>query len=234
MVEQALRCGYYQPLELYATQEADTSALLKYAQSQSLAIRRTTPAHLRKIDSRARQALLVCTAIPRSHTLRHIIAQESTHKYSLIVLCDGITDVHNIGAIIRSAHHFSVGALVLASRHSPRDQALLAQSSTGSSFYVPLLTHQNIANSLMLLRTHNYWIVGADMTGESLYDFKLAHSHIALVVGDEQQGLRRLTRTYCDHLIAIPGAPTVDSLNVSVATAIFLYELSRGRMRTTS
>ena len=231
-VASALRSERYTPLELFLSVTGPTVApLIRLAREHSLPIQNISPLQLKKMSNpNARQAALVCRVSDQSHsarTLREVIASDSSKKESLIVLCDGVTDIHNIGAIIRSAHHFSVSAVVLATRHTPHDEALLAHASTGSSFCVPLVSHQNIANSLTLLREHNYWIIGADTNGTPLHTTNLHYPHRALVVGDEHQGLRTLTRQRCDHLVALPGATSLDSLNVSVATGILLYEFSR-------
>ncbi len=226
-VEHALRSGRYRGEELYLSIDRRADPLRMLAQSEGLATHQVSALQLKKLEPRARQALLFCRPLAgEPSTLRQIVAQEEAQEHSLILLCDGITDLHNIGAIIRSAYHFRVAAVVLASHHTPRDWAQIAYASTGSCFHLSLIPHQNIANSLRMLQEHNYWVIGADMMGESLQQVSLTYSHVALVVGDEERGIRQLTRTHCDKIISIPG-DNRESLNVSVATAILLYELRR-------
>jgi 23S rRNA (guanosine2251-2'-O)-methyltransferase len=140
----------------------------------------------------------------------------------LVLVLDQITDPHNFGAIVRTGAAFAVDALVTTERHSPDFAGALAKSASGGLEHVPICTVPNLARALGEMGDMGYWRIGLDSEAEaSLGDEKLARP-LALVLGAEDRGLRRLTRERCDRLarIDLPGA--IKSLNVSNACAIAL------------
>ena len=147
----------------------------------------------------------------------------------LVLVLDGIQDPHNLGACLRSADAAGVHAVVL-----PRDRAVgitatVRKVASGAAEHVPVYQVTNLAQTLKQLKQSGIWLIGADERGEHAhYNADLA-GPIAIVVGAEGKGLRRLTREHCDMLVAIPMVGHVDSLNVSVATGILLYEAVRQR-----
>ncbi|HEU0198191.1 MAG TPA: 23S rRNA (guanosine(2251)-2'-O)-methyltransferase RlmB [Nevskiaceae bacterium] len=147
----------------------------------------------------------------------------------LLLALDGVTDPHNLGACLRTAEATGVQALIV-----PRDRAasltpVARKAAAGAAERVPCVAVTNLSRSLGDLRDRGYWIVGLAGEGvESLYDVDL-RGPVVLVVGAEGSGLRRLTRERCDHLVRIPMAGAIESLNVSVAAAVCLYEAVRQR-----
>lgn len=147
----------------------------------------------------------------------------------LLLVLDGITDPHNLGACLRTADAAGVDAVII-----PRDKSVgltptVRKIASGAAEHIPLFSVTNLARSLDTLKQHGVWLVGAAGEAEqSLYQTGLTGA-IALVLGAEGKGLRRLTRERCDYLIHIPMAGTVSSLNVSVATGVCLFEALRQR-----
>ncbi|HEX8010019.1 MAG TPA: 23S rRNA (guanosine(2251)-2'-O)-methyltransferase RlmB [Casimicrobiaceae bacterium] len=147
----------------------------------------------------------------------------------LLLVLDGVTDPHNLGACMRSADAFGAHAIVV-----PRDRAVgvtatVAKAASGAADTVPVVSVANLARSLRALKERGVWVVGADAGGgESLFDADLSGG-LAWVLGGEGAGLRRLTRESCDRLLRIPLQGTVESLNVSVAASLCLYETRRQR-----
>ena len=147
----------------------------------------------------------------------------------LLLVLDGVTDPHNLGACLRSADAAGVDAVV-----APRDRAaslnpVVRKVASGAAETVPFIQVTNLARSLRWLQDQGVWVVGAAGEGaESLWDARL-DGPLALVMGAEGSGLRRLTREHCDVLVRIPMAGAVESLNVSVATGVCLFEIRRRR-----
>ncbi len=158
--------------------------------------------------------------------LDHILQQQSS---PLLLVLDGITDPHNLGACLRTADAAGVSAVVVPKDKSAQLNSTARKVACGAAENVPLIRVTNLARTLRdLQERHNVWVVGtAGEATETLYQTKLT-GPLALVMGAEGEGMRRLTREHCDQLISIPMAGS--SLNVSVATGVCLFEIVRQRL----
>ncbi|MBH2940447.1 23S rRNA (guanosine(2251)-2'-O)-methyltransferase RlmB [Serratia marcescens] len=146
-----------------------------------------------------------------------------------LLVLDGVTDPHNLGACLRSADAAGVHAVIVPRDRSAQLNATAKKVACGAAENVPLIRVTNLARTLRLLQEMNVWVVGtAGEADHTLYQSKMT-GPMALVMGAEGEGMRRLTREHCDELISIPMAGTVSSLNVSVATGICLFEAVRQR-----
>jgi 23S rRNA (guanosine2251-2'-O)-methyltransferase len=146
----------------------------------------------------------------------------------LLLVLDGVTDPHNLGACLRSADAFGAHAVVVPKDRAVGVNATVAKAASGAADTIPVITVTNLARALREMKEAGVWIVGADADGESLFEAELG-GPIAWVLGAEGEGLRRLTREHCDRIVGIPTAGTVESLNVSVAAGVCLFATRRAR-----
>ncbi|WP_111642802.1 23S rRNA (guanosine(2251)-2'-O)-methyltransferase RlmB [Marinimicrobium alkaliphilum] len=146
-----------------------------------------------------------------------------------LLILDGVTDPHNLGACLRSAEAAGVDAVIAPKDKSAGLSPVARKVACGAAEVVPFIPVTNLARTMKQLQMAGVWLVGAAGEAEqSLYQMALT-GPIGLVMGAEGEGLRRLTREHCDHLISIPMAGSVSSLNVSVATGVCLFEAVRQR-----
>lgn len=215
------------------------AALLELAQNQGVTVMREPRADLDKIVSGRHQGVVarVSEVAPSEETGNSNLWRESDLLQAvenkngpvLILVLDGVTDPHNLGACLRSADAAGVDAVVVPKDNSADLTPVVRKVACGAAEVVPFVRVTNVSRTLQALQERGVWLYGTDGDAEkSIYNSELTGS-IALVMGAEGKGMRRLTREQCDYLIHLPMAGSVSSLNVSVATGIFLFEVVRQR-----
>lgn len=232
-VEAALKKSIINELWLDASQKpnARLSRLIDHAKRSKVTIARRSRQELDELAQGERHqgvvAHLTETPAAKQQDLMSLI-DSLGHPPFLLVL-DGVTDPHNLGACLRSANAAGVDAVIV-----PKDKAVgltpvVRKVACGAAETTPFYQVTNLARTLRDLQQAGVWLIGAaGDTDENLYQADL-RGPLALVLGAEGTGLRRLTREHCDLLVKIPMAGTVESLNVSVATGICLFEALRQR-----
>ena len=161
--------------------------------------------------------------------LHKIIDEAKKSEYPLLLVLDSIQDTHNVGAILRSAECSGVDGLIITKHNSAPINETVVKTSAGASEYVKIAQVNNLVHAIEELKQNGFWIVGSYLEGAKDYisvDYKMP---IALIVGNEEKGIRKLTADKCDHLVSIPMKGKIQSLNVSVATGIMLFEILKQR-----
>lgn len=151
---------------------------------------------------------------------------------SLLLILDGITDPHNLGACLRTADATGVDFVVIPKDKSASITSVVSKVACGAAESIPVVRVTNLVRAIETIKQSGVWVYGAaGEATETLYQMN-CHSSIALVMGAEGSGLRRLTREHCDGLFSLPMLGSVESLNVSVATGVCLYEVVRQRQNS--
>lgn len=213
-----------------ALSERQTEAI-QLAQDQGVAWNRQTPEQIRSACGSDQHQGIAALASPLpDDSVNAVVADTGANaKSPLLVLLDGIVDPNNLGAIVRTAHCAGADALVIPKDRAAGPTPVVSRVSAGALEHTRLCRVTNLVSSIQWLKKQGFWVAGLAMEGEqSLFEADLK-GPLALVIGGEGRGLRRLVREHCDFLLSIPLCGRVDSLNASAAAAVVLYEALRQR-----
>ena len=155
-------------------------------------------------------------------------SDETNPQRTIVVILDSVTDPHNVGAIIRSCDQFGAALVVLPEHNSASDIAgneVIGRTSAGASAWVPVAVVNNLVRAAEQLKNAGFWIYGADAGGENCRKIDFAQKSV-IIMGSEGTGIAQLLEKQCDTIVSIPTCGKIDSLNVSVAAGVLLYELS--------
>jgi len=172
------------------------------------------------------QGIAVLVRPLESH-LADVLERAESAAQACIVVLDQVTDPHNVGAILRSAAAFGAIAVIAPDRGAPDESGAMAKSASGALEAVPYIKGVNLVRMLEELKEHRFWLVGLDAGGKAELAQVDLTGRIALVMGGEGEGLRRLVAETCDHMAHLPMTGATESLNVSNAAAVALYEWTR-------
>ena len=164
-------------------------------------------------------------------SLEEIISSSKKSQLPLLLVLDSIQDTHNLGAILRSAECSGVDGIILTRHNSAPINETVIKTSAGASEHLMICQVNNLAQTLKELKENGFWIAGSSLENSREYtevDYKVP---LALVLGNEEKGIRRLTAESCDFLVNIPMKGKIQSLNVSVAAGILLFEVLRQRSK---
>ncbi len=182
-----------------------------------------------KVDGASHQGIIARVRPGKQNNATNLDDLLATKENPLLLILDGVTDPHNLGACLRNADAAGAVAVIVPKDRSAQLNATASKVACGAAEIMPLVRVTNLARTMRALQDKGVWIVGT--AGEATHD--IYHSKLtgplAIVMGAEGEGMRRLTRETCDDLIKIPMAGSVSSLNVSVATGICLFEAVRQR-----
>lgn len=158
-------------------------------------------------------------------TLDAALADLASKSSATVVILDSITDPHNVGAIIRSADQFGINLVLIPEHRGATDFEVISRTSAGASSWVNIVIIPNLVRAVERLKESGFWVYGADAGGKPAHELSCPDK-TALIMGSEGAGIARLLKEKCDDIISIPTKGKLDSLNVSVAAGILLYELT--------
>ena len=216
---------------LSVTNKARTDELLALAREKAVKLAMLTTSELKDlVKTDYHQGVVAVVNNDIKYQESDLVAIVEQHPQdAFILILDGVCDPHNLGACIRSANAFGVHAVVI-----PKDRACsftptVAKAAAGAAIVTPVIPVVNLARTMRFLKERHIWLYGAaEEASECLYDLNLTPP-LAVVMGSEGNGLRRLTREHCDLIFKIPTKGAITSLNVSVATGVCLFEVVRGQ-----
>lgn len=175
------------------------------------------------------QGVIMIAAAHEYSTVEEILKNaQDRNEPPFIVICDGLEDPHNLGAIIRTADAAGVHGIIIPERRSVSLSGIVGKTSAGALEYVPVARVKNITNTIKELKDKGIWVYCADMDGTPYRKADLSGA-VALVVGSEGNGVSRLVKENCDGVLSIPMKGNVNSLNASVAAAILIFEAADAR-----
>lgn len=207
--------------------------IIAAAQSAAVPVEYVQPEKLDRLAPGIRHQGIVALASPIAFSSLETVLERaaSRNEMPFLLLLDELQDPQNVGALIRSADAAGVHGVLLPRRRSCPLNMVVAKISAGAVNYVPVVQIGNIVQTLRSLKEQGFWVVGADMEGDSLYFETDLDRPLILVVGAEGKGMGHLVKENCDMLVRIPMQGGVNSLNASAAGAILLYEVVRQRMQ---
>lgn len=237
-IEEALKAGKGGGTLYISRGSARIDSLVQIAEQKRISVKRESDEVLTKLvgkENEHRGAVYLQQPTKKKYKdVSDFIQSFDTEnpQKAVVLILDGITDPHNLGAILRSADQFNVDLVVLPERRSVKLNTTVNKTSAGASAYIPVIVVKNLRRSLSELKKAGFWVYGADVQGTMLQNADF-DSRSVLVVGAEGKGLSKLILEECDQVVTIPTSGHVDSLNVSVAAGIVLYELRRQEQKST-
>lgn len=175
------------------------------------------------------QGVVALKSTQKYFELGELIAKSKKSALPLLLLLDSIQDTHNLGAILRSAECAGVDGVIITTNQSAPINEIVEKISAGAVSHLRICKVNNLVRAIEDLKKNGFWIVGTHLSGEKNYnqlDYKMP---VALVMGNEEKGIRKLVAENCDFLVKIPMKGKIDSLNVSVSTGVLLFEILRQR-----
>jgi len=205
--------------------------IIELAKEKDILIKNVDKATLDRLSENKRHQGVIAEAMEYEYKDIDDIFEyaKSKNEMPFIVILDEVTDVHNLGSIIRSAECLGAHGIVIPKRRAAQINGVAAKSSAGAVEYLPVCRVSNISQTLDLLKKRGLWIYGADMEGDKYIYEEKYDVPVGLVIGSEGSGIGRLVKEKCDVLIKIPMRGNITSLNASNAASIIIYEIMKQR-----
>ena len=205
--------------------------ILRIARDKKIVVQETEMSKLDFISNNGNHQGIIAYVAPFPYVEVEDILEKarSKNEKAFVIIADGITDPHNLGALVRTAEALGAHGIIIPKRNSVPVTSTVAKVSAGAIEYLSVARVTNIARCIEDLKKEGLWIIGADMDGKTELSKADLNSPVALVVGGEDTGIGKLVKEKCDIVVSIPMKGKISSLNASVAGAIMMYEVARQR-----
>lgn len=215
---------------LYGQQGAIINSIIVAAKKRGVKINQVSFDKFKQITKdKIAQGVAALKSSFKYYDLPHIINESKKSEFPLILILDSIQDTHNVGAILRSAECSGVDGIIITKHNSAPINETVFKTSAGAVEHLKICPVNNLVQTIKELKENGFWIIGSSLENSKPYtevDYKMP---VALIVGNEEKGIRKLTADNCDHLVHIPMKGKIQSLNVSVAAGVLLFEILRQR-----
>lgn len=216
--------------EAYILESLKDDSIISLLNKKKIKTIRCNRAKLDKlVNNSFHQGIILKVKEYKTCDINEIIENNKDNENSLLLILDGVVDPHNVGAILRTSEAIGVNGVIIPKNNSAPLNATVAKTSTGAIELVPIAKVTNLTQTITKLKDAGYWIVGAEAKESVDYRQVDYRGKIALVLGSEGYGISRLVLENCDHRVRLPMVGKITSLNVSVATAILLYQVYNSR-----
>lgn len=218
---------------LYGQQGAIINSIIIAAKKRGVKVNQIPQHKFFSITSnKSSQGVAAIKSFQKFYELDELIISSKKESFPLLLILDSIQDTHNVGAILRSAECSGVNGIIITKHNSAPINETVVKTSAGAVQHLKICPVNNLVQSIKVLKENGFWITGSSLENSKPYtdvDFKIP---VAVIVGNEEKGIRKLTADNCDILVNIPMKGKIQSLNVSVAAGILLFEILRQRSIT--
>lgn len=213
--------------------EGSIRQIIAMARESNILLKEVDKAKLDSLSStRNHQGVIASAALYKYYEIDEILDIASKKgEDAFILVLDEITDPNNLGSILRSCEAAGVHGVVIPKRRAVGLTPIVAKTSSGAIEYVPVAKVTNITQTIEYLKKKGLWIIGTDAKGEAYYDKDMT-GPVAIVIGSEGEGMSRLVKENCDHIVSIPMTGKISSLNAAVSAAIIVFETKKQRIKS--
>ena len=216
-----------------ASNDVKINEIIQKAKSNGIVFQFVPKEKFRDFEGLAHQGVIAMVSPVEYLDFYEFLTKSSKTTFSKVVILDGIEDPHNLGAIIRTAACAGYNAIIIPSRRNAQVSATVEKTSAGAINHIPLIQVNSLSNAIDKLKDNNYWIIAADAHGkDNYYDINYTDMNFALIMGGEQTGVSKNNLKKSDFIVKIPMLRDFNSLNVSNAASVIIYESVRQMIQT--
>lgn len=205
--------------------------IIQTAKNRNIIVQEVPKEKLNALVQEGHQGIIAMVSPVEYKDFDDFIAELNTEKNSLVIILDGVEDPHNLGAIIRTAVCAGADGIIIPKRRASQVNATVEKTSAGAVSHIPIIQVGNLNKTIEKLKENRFWVIGAEADGKDNYFDIKYDMNCALVLGGENQGVSNLVKKNCDILVKIPMLSDFNSLNVSNAASILIYEVVRQKFK---